>query len=44
MCVNHGWVVLSRKMPLSLEMIRKLHEGLDIPAGILIQPSAGVVV
>lgn len=31
--------VLSRKIPLTLQMIRKLHEGLGIPAEILIQPS-----
>jgi HTH-type transcriptional regulator / antitoxin HigA len=30
--------VLNRKRPLSLEMIRRLHMGLDIPAEILIQP------
>jgi HTH-type transcriptional regulator/antitoxin HigA len=29
--------VLNRKRPLSLEMIRKLHEGLEIPAEVLIQ-------
>ena len=29
--------VLNRKRPLSLEMIRKLHRGLGIPAEILIQ-------
>ena len=32
--------VLSRKRPLTLEMIRKLHQGLDIPAQVLIQPYA----
>jgi len=31
--------ILSRRAPLTLPMIRKLHEGLDIPAEILIQPS-----
>jgi HTH-type transcriptional regulator/antitoxin HigA len=31
--------VLNRKRPLSLEMIRRLHTGLGIPADILIQPS-----
>ncbi len=30
--------VLNRKRPLSLEMIRKLHEGLGLPAEVLIQP------
>lgn len=30
--------VLNRKRPLSLEMIRRLHKGLDIPADVLIQP------
>jgi len=30
--------VLSRKRPLSIEMIRKLHTGLGIPAEVLIQP------
>ena len=29
--------VLSRKRPLSLSMIRRLHRGLDIPADILIE-------
>jgi HTH-type transcriptional regulator/antitoxin HigA len=29
--------VLERRLPLSLEMIRRLHEGLDIPADVLIQ-------
>ena len=31
--------VLSRKRPLTLSMIRALHEGLGIPAGVLIQES-----
>lgn len=31
--------VLNRKRPLSLTMIRKLHQGLGIPAEVLIQPS-----
>jgi HTH-type transcriptional regulator / antitoxin HigA len=31
--------VLSRREPLTLPMIRNLHDGLDIPAEILIQPS-----
>jgi HTH-type transcriptional regulator/antitoxin HigA len=30
--------VLNRKRPLSLEMIRRLHRGLKIPAEVLIQP------
>lgn len=30
--------VLNRKRPLSLDMIRKLHEGFGIPAEVLIQP------
>lgn len=30
--------VLSRKRPLSIEMIRKLHAGLGLPAEVLIQP------
>ncbi len=30
--------VLNRKRPLSLEMIRRLHSGLKIPAEVLIQP------
>jgi len=30
--------VLNRRRPLSLEMIRRLHTGLGIPAEILIQP------
>jgi len=30
--------VLNRKRPLTLDMIRKLHIGLNIPADILIQP------
>jgi HTH-type transcriptional regulator/antitoxin HigA len=32
--------VLSRKRPLSLSMIRALHQRLGIPAELLIQPSA----
>lgn len=32
--------VLNRRRPLSLEMIRKLHQGLGIPAEVLIQPYA----
>jgi len=30
--------VLNRKRPLTLEMIRRLHSGLGIPAEVLIQP------
>ena len=30
--------VLNRKRPLTMEMIRNLHKGLDIPAEVLIQP------
>lgn len=30
--------VLNRKRPLTMEMIRKLHNGLGIPAEVLIQP------
>ncbi len=30
--------VLNRKRPLTLDMIRRLHQGLGIPADILIQP------
>ena len=30
--------ILNRKRPLSLEMIRRLHSGLGIPAEVLIQP------
>ena len=29
--------VLERRLPLTLDMIRRLHEGLDIPADVLIQ-------
>jgi HTH-type transcriptional regulator / antitoxin HigA len=32
--------VLNRKRPLSLEMIRRLHKGLGIPADVLIEPYA----
>ncbi len=32
--------ILNRKRPLSLEMIRRLHSGLGIPAEVLIQPYA----
>jgi HTH-type transcriptional regulator/antitoxin HigA len=33
--------VLNRKRPLSLSMIRALHDGLRIPAAVLVQESAG---
>lgn len=36
--LNRVYEVLNRKRPLSLAMIRKLHEGLGIPAESLIQP------
>jgi HTH-type transcriptional regulator/antitoxin HigA len=32
--------ILNRKRPLSIEMIRRLHAGLGIPAEVLIQPYA----
>jgi len=32
--------ILNRRRPLSLEMIRKLHSGLGIPADVLVQPYA----
>ena len=32
--------ILSRRRPLSLDMIRRLHAGLGIPADVLIQPYA----
>jgi HTH-type transcriptional regulator/antitoxin HigA len=37
---NRGRVseILNRKRPLSIEMIRRLHAGLGIPAEVLIQP------
>ncbi len=37
---NRGRVaeILNRKRPLSLEMIRRIHAELDIPAEVLIQP------
>ncbi len=36
--LNRVYEVLNRKRPLSLAMIRKLHEGLGIPAESLIKP------
>jgi HTH-type transcriptional regulator/antitoxin HigA len=35
---NRVYEVLNRKRPLTLQMIRRLHEGLGIPAGALIKP------
>ncbi len=32
--------ILNKRRPLTLDMIRKLHDGLGIPAGVLIQPYA----
>lgn len=37
--LNRVYEVLNRKRPLSLAMIRKLHEGLGIPAESLIKPT-----
>lgn len=34
--------VLSKKRPLSLSMIRRIHDGLGIPADVLIQDMAGI--
>lgn len=39
-CVSE---VLNRKRALSLDMIRKLHKGLGIPADILVQPYAAQI-
>jgi HTH-type transcriptional regulator/antitoxin HigA len=36
---NRVYEVLNRKRPLTLKMIRRLHEGLGIPAECLIKPS-----
>ena len=30
--------VLNRKRPLTMQMVRRLHQGLGIPADVLIQP------
>ena len=38
---NRVYEILNRKRPLTLGMIRKLHEGLGIPAESLIKPSTG---
>ncbi len=40
--LNRVYEILNRKRPLTLGMIRKLHEGLGIPAESLIKPSTGV--
>lgn len=37
---NRVYEVLNRKRPLSLAMIRRLHAGLGIPAGVLIAETA----
>lgn len=37
--MNRVYEILNRKRPLTLTMIRKLHEGLGIPAESLIKPS-----
>jgi HTH-type transcriptional regulator / antitoxin HigA len=37
---NRVYEVLSRKRPLTLAMIRRLHQHLGIPAAVLIAPSA----
>lgn len=37
---NRVYEVLSRKRPLTLAMVRKLHEGLGIPAESLIREAA----
>jgi len=38
---NRVYEILNRKRPITLGMIRKLHEGLGIPAESLIKPSTG---
>jgi HTH-type transcriptional regulator/antitoxin HigA len=38
--LNRVYEILNRKRPLTLSMIRKLHEGLGIPAESLIRPSS----
>ena len=40
--LNRVYEVLNRKRPLTLAMIRKLHEGLGIPAESLIRPNMQV--
>jgi HTH-type transcriptional regulator/antitoxin HigA len=37
--INRVYEVLNRKRPLTLQMIRRLHEQLGIPAESLIKPS-----
>ena len=37
---NRVYEILSRRRPLTIEMIRRLHEGLSIPADCLIRPIA----
>ena len=41
--INRVYEVLNRKRPLTLQMIRRLHEGLGIPAEALIKQSVHVV-
>jgi len=38
--LNRVYEILNRKRPLTLAMIRRLHEGLNIPAESLIRPSS----
>lgn len=40
--LNRVYEVLNRKRPLTLNMIRKLHQHLGIPADSLIQPSVSI--
>ncbi len=40
--MNRVYEILNRKRPLTLAMIRKLHEGLGIPAESLLKPSREV--
>ena len=40
--MNRVYEILNRKRPLTLAMIRKLHEGLGIPAESLIKPVGNV--
>ena len=39
--LNRVYEVLARKRPLTLRMIRRIHEGLGIPAEVLIQENEG---
>ena len=41
--MNRVYEILNRKRPLTLAMIRKLHEGLGIPAESLIRPTSAVL-